>query len=236
MFQEFSGKTTPVKQLPSAPSLKVKPMDNLYVRITTVDPEVNKIFNPSNVGEGYSSGTSTNFGDPTSQYINGFRVSADSIISLPILGDINLVGLNLEESQQKVKRRAEEYLKDPSVQVKFLNYRINVSGEVRTPGIYYNYEGSINMLDAIGLAGGITEFADLNHVILKRNNGNTVATYEVNLTDNSIYNSEVFYLIPNDLVYIPPSDLKRRNANSDTYARLLGTLSTILVALALFMK
>jgi polysaccharide export outer membrane protein len=132
--------------------------------------------------------------------------------------------------------RANEFLKEPEIQVKFLNYRVNISGEIRTPGIYYNYEGNLNMLDAIGMANGITEFADLKNVIVKRQNESNFVTHKVDLTNNSIYSSDVFYLQPNDLVYIPPSDLKRRSVNSDTYAKFLGTISTLLVAAALILR
>jgi polysaccharide export outer membrane protein len=236
MFQELNDDPSMVYTAPPAPRLQIKPFDNLYISVLTLDPEVNKILNPNVQQEGNSSGTAQNFGFPVSQYINGYRVSADSLITLPILGDINLVGLTLGEAHEHLKMRANEFLKEPEIQVKFLNYRVNISGEIRTPGIYYNYEGNLNMLDAIGMANGITEFADLKNVIVKRQNESNFVTHKVDLTNNSIYSSDVFYLQPNDLVYIPPSDLKRRSVNSDTYAKFLGTISTLLVAAALILR
>ena len=235
MFQESENNPVNIS-IPPSPEFKVKPFDNLYISISTLDPEVNRIFNPSNVGQGFSSGTSSNFGDPASQYINGYRVTADSIISLPILGDINLVGLTLEKAEERVKLKAEEYLKEPSVKVKYLNYKINMIGEIRSPGTFFNYEGSINILEAISRTSGITDFADLKNVIVKRKVENNIFTYKIDLTNNSVYTSEVFYLQPDDLVYIPPSMLKRRSVNSDTYGRLLGTISTLLVAAAFFLR
>ena len=136
----------------------------------------------------------------------------------------------------RIKERAQEVLKEPDIQVKLLNYRVNVSGEIRVPGMYYNYEGRISLLDAVSMAQGITEYADLKNVTVKRQVENNFYTYKINLTDNSIYNTDVYYLQPNDLVYIPPSNLKRRSTNSDTYGKFLGTISALLVALALFWK
>jgi polysaccharide export outer membrane protein len=101
---------------------KIRPFDNLYLSILTLDPEVNKIFNPGKMGDGYASGTDQMYGSTTSQYLNGYRVASDSTITLPILGKINLVGLNLEEAQDRVKVIAEEYIKEPVVQVKYLNF------------------------------------------------------------------------------------------------------------------
>lgn len=234
MFQETMGNAAGIYTTSPPPKHKIKPFDNLYISIMTLDPDVNRQLNPSTLSSPNSSGgTSQMFGEPTSKYINGYVVSSDSIVTLPMLGDINLVGLTLTDAEQRVKIRAEEFLKDPQIQVKLLNYRVNVSGEVKVPGLYYNYEGNISMFDAISLSQGITEFADLKHVVVKRQAGNNFITYKVDLTDNSVYNSDVFYLQPNDLLYIPPSDLKMRNANSDTYGKLLSTISTLLVAAAL---
>ena len=236
MFQDLERNATGYYAPPPPPKYKIKPYDNLYISVTTLDPEVNLILNPFKSSSGSSSGTSQMFGQPSSQYINGYIVLPDSTVTVPILGKINFVGLNLEEAQLHLKARAEEYLKDPVVQVKILNYRVNITGEIRSPGLYYNYEGGINILNAIGMANGITDFADLKNVIVKRQVENRIYTHKVDLTDNSVYASEVFYLQPNDLIYIPPSGLKRRSYNSDTYSKLLATISTLLVTAAFILK
>ncbi|AHW62269.1 polysaccharide export outer membrane protein [Draconibacterium orientale] len=234
MFQTNVEKADYFQVPGAAPEHKIKPYDNLYLSILTLDSEVNKLFNPSLAGNGIYTGTQQMFGDPTSKYINGYRVSADSTIILPILGKIKLVDLTLDQAEDRVMRRAQEYLKEPTVQVKLLNFKVNISGEVKNPGIYYNYEGSLNILDALSEANGYTDFADLSNVTVKRHNGNRIYTHKVDFTNNSIYSSNVFYLQPNDMVYIPPSKLKRRNVNSDTYSKLLGTLSVLLVAASIF--
>lgn len=237
MFQEPKKDLSGIHIPSLPPEIKIKPSDNLYVSIKTLDEEVNRIFNPSNVGgTGYSAGTSQNYGNPVSLYINGYRVSSDSTITLPILGKISMGGLSLEEAKEKLRIRSEEFLREPTVDVKFLNYRVNMSGEIRSPGVYYNYEGNLNIHDAISMANGITDFADLRNVIIKRQNENGIHSHEINLTNNSVYNSEVFYLQPNDLVYIPPDNLKRRRENSDTYGRFLSTISTLIVAVAFFLN
>lgn len=222
------------QQVPLKPKEhKIKPLDNLYISILTLDPEVNQLFNPSLAGNGLTSGTQQMFGTPESRHINGYRVSADSTITLPVLGKVNLVGLTLEKAQEHLKKRAEDYLKQPTVQVKLLNFKVNVIGEIKEPGIFYNYEGQLTIYDAISLARGITDFADLRNVIVKREAFNEIKTYNIDLTNNSVYSSEVFNLQPNDLVYVPPSGLKRNRDNATTYSQVLGTLSILLVALTL---
>lgn len=236
MFQESKEDYGLYNISKEAPEHRIKPFDNLYLSVLTLDTEVNQLFNPSLAGTGYNAGTSQMYGDRASQYLNGYRVAADSTISLPIIGNINLVGLTLIEAEKKLKMRAEEFLKEPAVQVKMLNFKVNITGEVRVPGIYYNYEGSISLVDAISMANGITDYADIKNVLVIRQFEDITKTYNVNLTDKSIYTSDVFYLQPSDMVYIPPSKYKRRNENSNTYSQILSTISTILVAVALFLR
>ncbi|WP_319590288.1 polysaccharide biosynthesis/export family protein [uncultured Draconibacterium sp.] len=234
MFREKKDLNTYYDIPTSVPDHRIQPFDNLYLSVLTLDPEVNKLFNPSLEGSGIASGTQQMYGSRSSQYINGYMVSEEGTINLPIMGEINLEGLTLHEAQVRLKERATEYLKEPTVQVKFLNYKVNIIGEVVNPGIYYNYEGTITLLDALSMANGITTFANIEDVVVKRTDkADRVITLNVNLNDNSIYSSEAYFLQPNDVIYIPPSKLKRRSERSDTYTQILSTISTIVVAVAL---
>jgi polysaccharide export outer membrane protein len=198
-----------------------------------MDPEVNALFNPSSQGDGFSSSTTQMYGAPIGREVNGYRVSQKGTITIPMLGEIMLAGLSLEEAQNRLRETAEEFLIDPHIQIKFLNYKVDLLGEVRFPGIYYNYEGKISILEAIGMANGITDFADIKNTLVKRHVGNKVVTIKLDLTDSSVYSSDVFYLQPNDLVYIPPSKLKRRQVNVQTYSMVLSTISVLLVSVTL---
>lgn len=232
MFQDLQNNVSLYKIPEKAPEYFIKPFDNLYLSILTLDPQVNQLFNPSTAGggTGIASGTQQMYGDRASQYINGYMVTEQGFISLPILGQVEVAGLNLLEAQERIKQRAEEYLKDPNVKVKVLNFKVNVTGEVQNPGLYYNYEGSLNILDALSMASGITQFADLQNVLVIRHNSDVTKTYNLNLTDKSVYLSDVFYLQPNDIVYVKPNKYKRSNENSNIYSLILSTISTILVA------
>lgn len=216
------------------PKYRIKVFDNLYLSVKTLDPDVNNVYNPSQGSGSESSSTNQMYGSGVGQYINGYRVSEDSTVSLPVIGEINLVGLTLEEAEERVKKRAEEYLQAPSVQVKLLNFRVNILGEVNSPGFVYNYEGSMNIIEAIGSAADITVYADLKNVVVNRQIDNITHSYKVDLTTNDIYNSDVFYLQPNDILYIPPTKLIRRNENVSNYSIFLGTLSTILLLFSFF--
>src|SRR5690554_305664 len=209
---------------------RIKPNDLLYLKILTLDPEINEIFNPSRTGgNNNQSGTQQMYGTPVGQYLNGYLVDDDGAVSIPIIGKVEMAGLTLTEAEDQLRLRAEEYLKEPSVQVKFLNYKITVSGEVKNPNVLYNYEKNVNIFDAISMANGITDYADLTKLLVVRKTNGTSHTYKVDATSKDIYSSEVFYLLPNDFVYIPPTNLKRTRENTTVYSLILSAISTLIV-------
>lgn len=232
MFQASPNEGTSFLQAPAPPEHKIMAYDNLYIKVLTLDAEVNKLFNPSSATEGTN--TQMLYESPAGQYLNGYRVSPEGLISLPILGDISISGLSLRQAEEQIKAKAQEYLKDPIVQVKLLNFKVDILGEVSAPGTYYNYEGSINIVDALGLASGFTNYANLKDVTVNRQVNNVTTSYKIDLTKNTIYKSEVYYLRPNDVIYIPPSKLVRRGENISTYSLVLSTLTSLLVIVTFF--
>jgi len=232
MFQDIQ-KDIIMKGVPKEPPVYIiKPYDNLYLSILTLDPEVNKLFNASAEG-GVGGGTQQLYGAPALQYINGYMVEGDGSIFVPLIGKIQVAELNLIDAQKLVTKRAEEFLKQPNIKVKVLNFKVNIAGEVNKPGLYYNYEGSLNILDAISMANGITQYANLNNVTVVRHMQDNSNTYKLNLTDKSIYYSDAFYLQPNDLVYIEPNKNIRQREKTATYGLFLSTLSTLLLIVTL---
>jgi len=220
-----------------APEYIIKPYDNLYLNILTLDAEINNLFNPSSGGGGgYGSGTQQMYGDRASQYINGYMVSGNGVIKVPILGEVEVAGLNLTQAQELIAQRAQEYLKEPNVKVKVLNFKVNVLGEVRSPGIFYNYEGSINILDAISMANGITDYANINDVLVIRHNEDITNSFNIDFSDKSVYTSEAFFLQPNDIIYIKPNRFKGRQENRTVYSLMLSTVSTVLVAASIILN
>ncbi len=236
MFQDLKNNQSLGNLPEKAPEYIIKPFDNLYLSILTLDPELNQLYNPSVGGTGYGSGTQQMFGDRASQYINGYMVNANGTISVPILGNIEVAGLNLVEAQERIRAKAEVTLKEPNIKVKVLNFKVNVTGEVKAPGLYYNYEGTLNIIDAISMANGITDFADIKNVLVIRHNDNETETYNLDFTDKSIYMSDVFYLQPNDIVYVRPNQYKRTRENSTIYSLILSTVSTLLVATSIIIN
>lgn len=217
------------------PEYRIKTNDNLFVSIKSMNPEISQLYNPAQ-SIGGQQGTQNLYSQLPDQYLNGYQVDLNGNISLPIIGNIGVAGLTQLEAQEKVQEHADEYLKDASVKVKLLNFRVTVMGEVTTPGVYYNYNSSLSVLEAISMANGITNHAKINRVLVIRTNDNESKTYRIDLSNKNFLKSEAFFLQPNDVVYIEPHKIKNTDMNSNVYSILLSTVSTAVLITSLIIS
>ena len=125
-----------------------------------------------------------------------------------MLGKIHVGGVALSNVEAIVQKKADEFLKDAIVKVKLLNYKITVAGEVRNPGAYYNYNNSINIMEALALASGNTDFATIKNVMVIRSFPEGKKTYYLDLSSKNAYLSEAFYLQPDDYIIVQPDKYK----------------------------
>jgi protein involved in polysaccharide export with SLBB domain len=123
---------------------------------------------------GYTLGTGdrvrvTVFGEPD---LSGeFEVDATGKISMPLVGDVRIGGLQMRDAEKAVAQTLSQgYLANPRVNVEVLNYRpFYIIGEVNTPGSY-PYVNGMTVLTAVALAGGYTYRAREDRVVLTRAN------------------------------------------------------------------
>lgn len=216
------------------PEYKVHPYDNLYINIKTLNPEVNRLFDANEATSSYSAGTLQMYGDYVSQYINGYQVDSSGTVTLPIIGTVDVAGLTLKQIQDRIQKKSLEFLKDPSIKVKLLSFKINVNGEVNNPGVYYSYNERVNILEAISMANGVTDNAKLSETVVIRETNKGTNTFKIDLTSKNLLASQAYYLQPNDLVYIKPSKNKHVELNATSYSLFLTTITTLLLVYNIF--
>jgi polysaccharide biosynthesis/export protein len=209
-----------------APNNILKPDDNLYVMIQSPNEEINKLFNTNNTAQG---GGSQSYTDPAGQYIYGNLIDKDGKVTLPILGQIPVAGLTVAEAQAVIQIKANEYLKEATVKVKLLNFKITILGEVKTPGPYFFYDNSVNVFDAVARAGGFTEMARLNTVLVVRPTKLGTKSYRLNFKTKNIYAHPAYYLKSNDMVYAEPAMMKSATMNFTTISMVLSTVTFLMV-------
>jgi len=206
---------------------KIKTYDNLYVSIKTLNPEVNTILDATQSANNYG-GTDQMYGSIVSQYINGYQVDSLGTITLPIIGTVEVVGLTLKQIQNKIQKESLKFLKEPTIKVKLLSFKVNIAGEVKNPGIYYSHNERLSILEAISMASGVTDNAKLKNVLVVRQTPKGSDSFILNLTRKNLMASNAYYLQPNDMVYIKSGNNKRVDLNNTTYSLFLSTVSTIL--------
>lgn len=108
--------------------------------------------------------------------INKVRVSGNGAISMPLLGQVNIEGLTLQEVEQQLTNLfLDGYLKKPNVTVTITEYRpFYISGEVKKPGSY-PFRKDLTVEKAVVLAGGFTERASRSKISLISEEDKSVA-------------------------------------------------------------
>lgn len=216
-------------------SLKVQPDDLLNVTINTLDPGFNGIahmnasLGAAPITTGYSSVSIT--GD---KYTDGYLVNQSGEIDLPVLGRVSVNGLTIDEVKNSIAKKAAVYYKNATVNVRLLNFRVTVLGEVTRPGTYTVNEERVSVLDALGLSGDLTIYGKRENIMLIRQQANAQKkVVRMNLNDANMMNSPYFYLKQGDVIYVEPG--KGKAAATDmaatrTYA-IAGSALAVLITL-----
>ncbi|MDF1573478.1 MAG: polysaccharide biosynthesis/export family protein [Bacteroidales bacterium] len=206
------------------PDYRIQYQDILYVNFFTMNREMNELLNQG----GGSSNTSLLFRDESGAYIFGYTVSDEGEISLPILGKVEVYGLTLGEVKTSIEERAKQYLKDAVVNLRLLSYKFTVIGEVNRPGSFNNYNNQLTVLEAIAMAGDITDFGDRKKVLVVRPTKEGTYTFRINLQDKNLLQSQGYFLLPNDIVIVEPIKSKPFHLNLPTTSLIITTtISTI---------
>ena len=208
--------------------VRIMPNDNLHITVSSINPEAVKIFNSLNTE------ISTNI-NSESLNIMGYIVDNDGNINFPVLGTIHLGGLTKAEAIDLLKDKISEYVIDPTVNIRFINYKVTVLGEVARPGTYTIKDERITLPEALGLAGDMTIYGKRDNVLVYREVDGKQTFQRIDMTSPDVFTSEYFYLHQNDVVYV---QLNRAKSGSSAYNQnlslgvsmvsLLVTLITVL--------
>ncbi|MCU0353171.1 MAG: polysaccharide export protein [Cytophagales bacterium] len=216
-FPPTNSRVYPNKRTP----YRLQPTDVLMIRVKGLEQTDTDFMNLE------AAGTFNAFNE-AAVFSNGYSISDSGFVALPVVGMIHVGGLTVGEARTAIQKAVDRQLKNSTVFVAMLSFRVSVIGEVRTPGQYYNYNNQLTLLDALARAGDVTDVADRTQVMLIRqaDNGNEVV--RLNLLDPNLVVSKYYYLLPNDIVYVRPLKAKfgRQNANNiNIAASLLGALA-----------
>ena len=199
--------------------ITVQPRDQISIVVSCKEPQLAMLFNlvevTNRLGSQNTGRMSSRQGD-----VSGYTVDADGYIEFPILGRIYVAGMTRKQIADLIKDKlvSEDWIKDPTVTVEFLNLHFSVLGEVARPGQYAINDDRINLLEAISLAGDLTIMGVRSAVyVIREDNGKRIA-YKVDLRSKDLFDSPVYYLQQNDIIYVEPNKIRAGQSTANENA------------------
>lgn len=191
---------------------KVQKNDLLSIQIRSLNPEVDKYFSLGQSNQGNNN--NNNMGGGGRQgggqlYFNGYSVDEFGNIDLPVLNDIYIEGLTINEIQFLLLSKLSKYFDTETLFVKaqLSGIKFTVIGE-GGGGQYYLFQNEANILEAIALAGDIDVFGKKTEVQIVRQHPQGVKYYELDLTSKEVVNNPMYFIQPNDIINIKPMKQK----------------------------
>lgn len=210
------------------PELKIQPQDLLSIQISSksLQPEKSDaMFNQ--VGSTFAgTGTITT---------NGYLVDNQGNIQHHRLGVIHAAGLTCAQLEYEIKKRLTspvELLSDPTVVVRFQNFRVNVLGQVVNQGPVTVPGDRLTVLEAIALAGGVTDYGKKENVKIIREIDGKRELATIDLSSGSLYNSPYFLLAQNDLLIVDSNGRKQRDESDQRNLQKLSLVFSFVTVAA----
>lgn len=196
-------------------------IDNiLQVNISAFPKEIAEPYNRSMENTNRNSGGQNNI-------IDGYLVSYSGFITLPILGDIKAVGKTTDQLQTEIVDiliSGGHFVDNPIVEVRVLNRKFTVLGEVKNPGTFTYLENNYNILQAVGKAGDLSINGKRDNILLMREIDGERMVTRLDLTSADIVLSPYYLIKPNDVIYVNPNGPKVKSAG---YIGNLGSLLSV---------
>jgi len=215
---EFRTSITPA-------AYKIMPYDNLYIRVLTPDPQYSALFN---VDLGTGGLTQESAG------LSGYTVDLDGNIEIPYVGRVKVAGETLSEIKSSLDSIFKDYVQDAEITIKLVNNTVSIIGEVNNPGRYLIYKDRLNIFEALSLAGDLSVYSNRQKLQLIRPSPYGPIIKEFSLADRSILTSDLYYVLPNDVIYALPVQGRSFQTNSNIYTLFLTTITTALVVISYF--
>lgn len=215
---------------------KIQSDDILAITVSSLSEESNLIFNFPNI----NAITTTNFpgsanGGMQRNQPLGYLVDPLGYIEMPLVGKMKITGLTLEESGALIKDKLEKFLKEPTVNVRLLNHKFTVIGEVNKPGVYNLLDNHTTLIEVIGMSGDLTIYGRRDNVMLIRTTNGKREVVKIDLTSRNFLDSPYYFIQNGDMIYV--ETLKGKITSTDRTIQLIpivtGVASTFILLLNL---
>ena len=224
-FQNLDRSKVLREEIANFSPLIVQSEDILAINVSSLNPEASSVFN-------YNLATVTGSVNITQENpVIGYLVDKNGEIKLPLIGAFKVAGLSTDQISKQLSEKLFRYLKDPVVNIRILNFKVSVLGDVGKPGVFNITSERITLTEALSMAGDLNISAIRTNVLLVRERNGFREYITIDLTAKDLFNSPYYYLKSNDVIYIQPD--KSKYATVDRSYRNLSLLLTALSVIAI---
>lgn len=229
-FSDLKSEATTLPPITGSNEPRIQPNDLLGISLSSLNPESNVLFNSGVLLPAGAAGSATGL----TKINEGYLVDKNGEINFPVMGKVALGGLTKTEATEKMTQLFTKYVKNPIVNILFLNFKVTVIGEVNHPATFTVPSERINILEALGLAGDMTAYGRRENVLLLRDKNGERSTIRLNLNNKEVLSSPYFYLQQNDVVYVEPNN-RAKVAQVAAGNRHIPIVVATITAVALFL-
>jgi polysaccharide biosynthesis/export protein len=204
---------------------RIQLYDNVYIKVSTPDPQWSEMFNTLRTSEANSS-----LSEQSADLIS-YSVNNEGYIYIPFVGKYEAAGKTLLVVKNELEQLLKAYVTDASVTVKMVNNYVSILGEVKSPGKYPIYKERLTIFQALAMAGDLAEYSNRNKIQVIRQVDSITVVKEYSLTDRKIISSEFYYVMPNDVIYSEPMKGKFFQMNAFPYGVILTSVTTFILFL-----
>ena len=228
-FQDPDELFRQAQQITQQYEMRIKPADQLLVKVTCSEPELLTIFAQDVMmgTAGYTGSININQGQGmTNAY--GYTVNNDGIITLPAVGPVNVAGLTSDEAATRIEEAIikAKLIIDPKVTIRLLNARVAVLGAVRSPQVVSLTSERNTILDILSRCGDIADTGLRQKITLYREQNGEIKKFDIDLTKADVFNNEAYYVQQNDLIYVEPN--KSQTVKSSAFYTFLSAGASII--------
>ena len=228
-FQDLNHTTPSKEQIDNYSPLTIQTSDILGINVSSRNPESSAIFNSNinHINGGSIDASSDNL-------LSGYLVDQQGDIHLPLIGNFKAAGFTTSQVREKLQQQLLTYYKDPVVNVRIINFKVSVFGDVLKPGIFNLQNERTTVTQAISLAGDLNITAMRKNVLLIREENGVRNFIPIDLTSKNIFESKYYYLKNNDEIYVQPDRTKYATVDRGyrTATLVLSGLSIIAIVLS----
>jgi polysaccharide biosynthesis/export protein len=192
--------------------------DILYIKVTSAEP---KAVEPYNLD-------TSNSGPVTTQDKYTYLVDSSGAINFASIGLVNVANKTVNDVKNIIQNRLKDYVSDAVVNIRIMNFKVSVLGEVNKPGIVNVPGQRITLLEALASSGDLTLFGRRDNILIMRESKGVKTTAYIDITKPDFINSEYYYLDQNDVVYVEPN---KKKIDSTAIGTNVLTVTQLLVSI-----